>query len=89
MDTATDTATDTVMDTVMDMDMDMPQMDGSEMGMAHDEIDQAIDQVSEPDPFQMPYDPSMMPEYMLDPEMQYMIPGTMPMGPMHGPAPGF
>ena len=74
------------------MDVGVPEMDGNEMGVVHDEIDQAIDQLSEPDPLQMPYDQPMMPEYMLDPEMQYMTPGAMsmgPMGPMPGPAPGF
>jgi hypothetical protein len=65
---------------------------------AFDEINQAIDQLTEqpvqeelePDPFQMQYDPFMEQQYMFDPQYMpdYMAGGPMPpghMGPMLGP----
>ena len=83
----------------MEMPTIMPEMPGYDVFMVEDEINQAIDQAieppmpyeSEPDPFDPQYDPFRVPEYMMmDPQMQYMMqymmPGTMPCGPM-GPGP--
>ena len=78
----------------------MAEPTGYDANMAANEINQAIDHLTgqampqememEPDPFQPQYDPFMAPEYMFDPEMQYMMqymmPGAMPCGPM-GPGP--
>ena len=85
---------------VADMGMpgSMPEPIGYDADMAADEINHAIDQVTEkqmihepePDPFQQQYDPFMAPEYMVDPQMQYMqnymMPGPVPFGPGIGPA---
>lgn len=66
---------------------------GHNIDSAIDEINQAIDQAANPDPFQTQYDPFMEPEYMFGPQYMphYMVPAPMPygpMGPMPGPAPG-
>jgi len=79
----------------MDMPGMMPEPIGYDADVATDEINQAIDQLSEqpipqemePDPFQPQYDPYMMGQNMFY-ETQYMadpfaMPG--PMGPMPGP----
>ena len=66
---------------VMGMSGTMPQPASYDVGMAADEINQAIDQVVDPqaghDPFQQQYDPFMAPEYMFDPQYMpgYMMPG--------------
>ena len=85
--------------TNMGMSSTMPQPASYDVGMAADEINQAIDQVVEQpmpqevelDPFQQLYDPFMAQQYMFDPMMQYMpnymIPGPMPFGPSMGPGP--
>jgi len=76
----------------------MPEPIGYDADVAADEINQAIDQLSEqpmqhemePDPFQPQYDPYMMGQNMFD-ETQYMADPFMmpgPMGPMPGPMPG-
>jgi hypothetical protein len=62
---------------------------------AFDEINQAIDQITEqpmlqetqPDPFQMQYDPFMERQYMFNPQYRpdYMMPGFDPMNPGFGP----
>jgi hypothetical protein len=87
---------------MMAADMDMPDMmpepAGYDADVAADEINQAIDELSEqpmpqelePDPFQPQYDPYMMDQEMFD-ETQYMADPFMmpgPMGPMPGPMPG-
>ena len=75
-------------------DMPGPQMaDPMEQDIGYgtapviDEINQAIDQAVEPDPFQPQYDPFMAPEYMFDPRYipGYMMQGPMPFGPEMGP----
>jgi len=81
----------------------MPQADGYDMGMVHEEINQAINQVSGqtmpqgPMPEQpanhdfdpLEEDPWGMQRYMFDPQYMpnYMMPGPMPFGPM-GPVQG-
>ncbi|MCP4611775.1 MAG: hypothetical protein GY845_23950 [Planctomycetes bacterium] len=81
-----------------DMTSMMPEPVGYDADIATDEINQAIDELSEqpmpqetePDPFQPQYDPYMMGQNMFD-ETQYMadpfaMPGSYgPMGPMSGP----
>lgn len=63
---------------------------GHNLGLAINEINQAIDQVVNTDPFQLQHNPFMEPEYMFNQQYMphYMVPGPMPMGPMPGPAPG-
>ena len=77
--------------TEMAEDMRMPDAMSEPVGydddMAIDEINHAIDQVTEqpmehePDPFQPRYDPFMAPEYMANPQQympNYMLPGMHP-----------
>ena len=75
----------------------IPEMDGNVMGMIQDEINQAMDQLSEPampqEPEQQAYDPLMedpweMQKYMFDPLMQQFNPFMQP-GPLGPPGPGF
>ena len=67
----------------------MPEPAEYDAGMVADEINQAIDQAIEPDPFQPQYDPFMAPQYMFDPQYMpgYMVQGPMPFGPDMGPGP--
>lgn len=78
----------------------MPELDGHDTGIMPDEINQAIDGVTdermvqemELDPFQMQYDPYMAAHRIFDQQMQYMAnPLLMPglMGPIPGPMLGF
>ena len=76
----------------MGMPSAMPEPAEYDIGMVADEINQAIDQAAEPDPFQQLYDPLIAQQYMFDPMMQYMpnymMPGPMLLGPNMGPMPG-
>jgi len=76
----------------------IPDLGGHATDMMHGEINQAIDRVTdgqttqetEPDPFQMQYDPYTIAQHIFDEQMQYMAnPLLMPelMGPLQGFAP--